>query len=79
MRFFEGLPDPLGTVLGRFWLHFGRVLEVKIDANIDPSENVKIELPSKRESKIQGLEGIEKHQKSLLKALNKQAPSKMPR
>ena len=35
-------------------------MEVKIDANIDPSENVKIELPSKRESTNQGLEGIEK-------------------
>ena len=63
----------------RLGLDFGKVLEVKIDANIDPNKNVKIELPSRRESKIQGLEGIEKHQKSLLKLLNKQAPSKMPR
>ena len=27
----EGPPDPLGIVLGSFWLHFGKVLGVKID------------------------------------------------
>ena len=40
--FLRSLWDPLETVLGPFWVQFGKALEAKIDANIDPDENVKI-------------------------------------
>ena len=41
----------MGPSWDAFGLHFGMVLEVKIDANIDPSENVKIVFWPLRESR----------------------------
>ena len=48
------LGHSLGTLLGPFWVHFGKFLEAKIDANIDPGENVKnaFRLDENQKSKI---------------------------
>ena len=45
----RSLWDPLGTVLGPFWVHFGKAFEAKIDASIDPEENVKNAFSPRRE------------------------------
>ena len=77
--FLRSLWDPLETVLGPFWVHFGKVLEAKIDANIDPDENVKNAFSSQRESKKQRLNASKKHQKSIPKRLAKHVAKKSPK
>ena len=64
MQFSKTFLEAFGSILGdscdRFGVDFSKLVETKIDAIIDLAKNVKIELPSMRESKNQGLEGIEK-------------------
>ena len=78
-EFLGSLWDPLGTVLGPFWIHFGKVLEAKIDANIDPDENVKNAFSPRRESKNQDLNASKKHQKSMPKRLARHVAKKFPK
>ena len=71
--FLRSLWDPLETVLGPFWVHFGNVLEAKFDANIDPDENVKNVFSPRRESKHQDLNASKKHEKTMSKRLEDEA------
>ena len=77
--FLRGLWDSLGTTLGPFWVHFGKVLEAKIDANIDPDKNVKNTSSPRRESKNQCLNASRKHQKSMPKRLARHVAKKFPK
>ena len=54
-------------------------LEAKIDANIDPDENVKNAFSRRRESKNNFFNASKKHQKSMPKRLARHVAKKFPK
>ena len=83
MHFSKTFWEAFGALLRPSWDRFGRVLEAKIDANIDPDENVKIAFSPQRELKNQGLEGIEKawkiDVKTTCQACSQEVPQNAPK